>query len=369
MIFRHEKSVEQKKSWEKSLIIAIGWEDARKLEILSSIYYYLITSLIFVLDTMNPSETGVAFSGGGIRSAALCSGVLRRLLQVRAKVDYLSCVSGGGYTGTAFLDWKYRNEKKAKDNEEWHEEFFDNMRRRVGFICNWEKPCQGILDSIMVFFLMFTVTVIEPIVIYGSYAFPLAFINDYLFGKLLRAKVDCDHVTAVPSASNPDATAQGIREHCLSRQGTVPVAKTILFLVLLAFYVTFYILSRKLSDVKSKYFRLFSTIFFLFLCFTFLPFAINDFFIEIPVWSRVVVVVIGVVLWFVLPMLRHKTSFCIMIYLYSYIIYWRVYEAKVVGVVYSDGLFNRLLFASGCVVWFVPYLRQSRERLVHVINR
>ena len=43
---------------------------------------------------MNPNETGVAFSGGGIRSAALCSGVLRRLLQVRTKVDYLSCVSG-----------------------------------------------------------------------------------------------------------------------------------------------------------------------------------------------------------------------------------------------------------------------------------
>ena len=41
---------------------------------------------------MNPYETGVAFSGGGIRSAALCSGVLRRLLQVRAKIHYLSCV-------------------------------------------------------------------------------------------------------------------------------------------------------------------------------------------------------------------------------------------------------------------------------------
>ena len=79
--------------------------------------------------------------------------------------------------------------------------------------------------------------------------------------------------------------------------------------------------------------------------------------------------VIGVVLWFVLPMLRDKTSYGIIIYLYSYIIYWRVYEAKVVDVVYSDGLFNKLLFASGCVLWSVPYLRQSRERLVHVFNR
>jgi len=44
---------------------------------------------------------GLAFSGGGIRSAAFCSGVLRRLLQRNTKIDYLSCVSGGGYTGTA----------------------------------------------------------------------------------------------------------------------------------------------------------------------------------------------------------------------------------------------------------------------------
>ena len=318
---------------------------------------------------MNPYETGVAFSGGGIRSAALCSGVLRRLLQVRAKIDYLSCVSGGGYTGTAFLDWKYRNEKKAKGNEEWHEEFFDNMRQRAGYFCNWEKPCRGILDTIMMFFLLLTVTIIEPIVIYGSYAFPLAFIIDDLFGKLLRAKLVCDHATVAPSASNHNVTAQESREHCLSRQGTVPAAKTILFSVLLALSVTFYILSQKLSDKKSKYFRLFATIFFLFFCFTFLPFAINDFFIEIPLWSRAVIVVIGVVLWFVLPMLRDKTSYGIIIYLYSYIIYWRVYDAEVVCVGYSDGLFNKLLFASGCVLWSVPYLRQSRERLVHVFNR
>ena len=62
--------------------------------------------------------TGLAFSGGGIRSAALCSGVLRRMLQNNVHIDYLSCVSGGGYTGTAYLDWKFRNGKM--DNPEWH---------------------------------------------------------------------------------------------------------------------------------------------------------------------------------------------------------------------------------------------------------
>ena len=318
---------------------------------------------------MTSNETGLAFSGGGIRSAALCSGVLRRLLKDKAKVDYLSCVSGGGYTGTSFLDWKYRKEKKTEDSEEWHEEFFDNMRQRAGYFCNWERPRQGVLDTIVMFLLVLTVTVIEPIVIYGSYAFPLAFIIDYLFGKLLRAKVDCDHVASTPSPSNTNTTAQEIRKHCISRQKTVAFSMISLFSVLLVLFVIFYILSQKLSRRKSKYFRLFSLISFLLLSLTFLPFAIHDFFVEIPLWSRGIIVVIGVVLWFLLPLLRDKTSYGILIYLYPYIIYWKVYEAKVVGIVYSNGLFNKLLFASGFIMWFVPYLEQSRKRLSYVFNR
>ena len=69
-------------------------------------------------ENYNAGITGLAFSGGGIRSAALCSGVLRRMLQNNVHIDYLSCVSGGGYTGTAYLDWKFRNGKM--DNPEWH---------------------------------------------------------------------------------------------------------------------------------------------------------------------------------------------------------------------------------------------------------
>ena len=243
------------------------------------------------------------------------------------------------------------------------------MRQRAGYFCNWERPRQGVLDTIVMFLLVLTVTVIEPIVIYGSYAFPLAFIIDYLFGKLLRAKVDCDHVASTPSPSNRNTTAQEIRKHCISRQKTVAFSMISLFSVLLVLFVIFYILSQKLSRRKSKYFRLFSLISFLLLSLTFLPFAIHDFFIEIPLWSRAIIVVIGVVLWFVLPLLRDKTSYGILIYLYSYIIYWKVYKAKIIGVVYSDGLFNGLLFASGFIMWFVPYLAQSRKRLSHVFNR
>ena len=319
---------------------------------------------------MTAKETGLAFSGGGIRSAALCSGVLRRLLQERAKVDYISCVSGGGYTGTAFLDWKYRKEKKEDDAEEWHEQFFDHMRRKAGYLCDWEKPLIGIRDTIGLFFLVLIVTFILPIVINGSYAFPVAFIIDYIFGKYLRDIQDCDNATEIGiHQSDQNATAQEIRQHCLSRQGSRASTKIVLFSILGVLFVIFYILSRRLSEKFSQYFSVLSAICFLLFSFTFFPFAIQSFFIRIPLWSRLVVVVIGIILWFFLPLLRDKTSYGIIIYIYSYIIYWKVYEAKIVGIVFSIELFNQLLFACGFILWFVPYLDASRRRLVHVYNR
>lgn len=130
------------------------------------------------------ARIGVAFSGGGIRSASLCSGVLRRLLQKKVNIDYLSCVSGGGYTGTAYLDWKYRHGKK--DDPEWHKQFFENMRNRSGIFCNWKKPCQGILDSIILSTMVIFVAFIIPILLWTSYACPLAFVVDFLFGRILR---------------------------------------------------------------------------------------------------------------------------------------------------------------------------------------
>ena len=112
------------------------------------------------------ATTGLAFSGGGIRSAALCSGVLRRLLQRNTKNDYLSCVSGGGYTGKAYLDWKYRHGKK--DAPQWHQKFFDRMGENTGLMCNWRSPVYGILDTIVLISLMLLVSVIMPCIVWGS---------------------------------------------------------------------------------------------------------------------------------------------------------------------------------------------------------
>lgn len=53
---------------------------------------------------------GLALSGGGIRSATFCLGVLQALAKAGQleKVDYLSTVSGGGYIGSWLSAWIYR---------------------------------------------------------------------------------------------------------------------------------------------------------------------------------------------------------------------------------------------------------------------
>ncbi len=55
---------------------------------------------------------GLAFSGGGIRSATFNLGVLQALaqLEILPCIDYLSTVSGGGYIGSWFLAWLKRAE-------------------------------------------------------------------------------------------------------------------------------------------------------------------------------------------------------------------------------------------------------------------
>ncbi len=55
--------------------------------------------------------TGVALSGGGIRSASFALGVLQELAQRRLLygVDYLSAVSGGSYIASWLTTWAYRH--------------------------------------------------------------------------------------------------------------------------------------------------------------------------------------------------------------------------------------------------------------------
>ena len=61
--------------------------------------------------------TGLAFSGGGIRSATFCLGVLQTLAELNLldHFDYLSSVSGGGYIHQWFASWVYRARNGLRD--------------------------------------------------------------------------------------------------------------------------------------------------------------------------------------------------------------------------------------------------------------
>jgi predicted acylesterase/phospholipase RssA len=55
------------------------------------------------------SLVGLAFSGGGIRSATFNLGILQALAKAKTlrTFDYLSTVSGGGYIGSWLMGWMH----------------------------------------------------------------------------------------------------------------------------------------------------------------------------------------------------------------------------------------------------------------------
>lgn len=63
---------------------------------------------------------GLAFSGGGIRSATFNLGIIQALAKKKLlnKFDYLSTVSGGSYIGSWLTSWAYREQQNTPYNIE-----------------------------------------------------------------------------------------------------------------------------------------------------------------------------------------------------------------------------------------------------------
>ena len=100
---------------------------------------------------------GLAFSGGGIRSATFNLGVLQALARMKllGKFDYLSTVSGGGYIGGWLLAWMKRRgvkDVRAALRPEWGRQPGNSEAQEIRFLrrfSNYLTPKLGWLGADM----------------------------------------------------------------------------------------------------------------------------------------------------------------------------------------------------------------------------
>ena len=307
------------------------------------------------------AKLGLSFSGGGTRSAAFCSGVLRRLLQKNVNVDYLSCVSGGGYTGTAYLDWKYRHEKK--DNKKWHLEFFDHMREGVGLICHCQRPCQAVLESLVLIALLLFVTLLAPILLWGPYAFPLAYIIDFLFGSIMRGGgPPCrDEVQR-----NPNITIEECEQ--ARRTSDLIYYRFALFATPVCISFLSYVIKGFVQKRKG-YFNFITTFGLMSFALVFIPWFINEFLRFLPALIKILVIVPFFLVWISFPAMRRNATLMTFCYGYSFVIQMRVYHNNSLGIDYDNRLFSLLLGVSAIVIWTGPLISTIQQRLGHVYVR
>ena len=306
------------------------------------------------------ATTGIAFSGGGIRSAAFCSGALRKMLQDNVLLEYLSCVSGGGYTGAAFLDWKKR--KGATD--QWHGEFFENMRNNAGYLCNWQSPLRGIYQSIYFTFLLIFVVIILPCVLWLPNAFPVAVFVDFCFGGILRENSTCP-----PSVSMGAKTSFLILD--LYGDCQPPGRRVALFVTTFALWVVFLILSRIKCLIKGQnLFRFFSILSGLVLALTFFPWVTHNFLWPLRTWIKVMVFIIFLVLPFFFPIVRNFAAIFLFFYAYTIVVSWRIFKADLFGVFpYSDAVFYPILIGCAIAGILFPVIGSIHQSLFNIYYR
>ena len=312
---------------------------------------------------------GVAFSGGGIRSAAFASGVLRRLLQKKIPIEYMSCVSGGGYTGTAYVEWKYRN--GGVDDPEWHEKFFNQMRENANAECNWGNPLNGCINTLGVIALIVAVVFAIPALIWIPMAFPLAYLVNYFFGDMLRSGFICrgdalfNTTTIVPKYNNMSAS----HTNCFQTRDKSIESQFIFYFAILISIAVCFGLKRGVGTQLQHFFRLATSVLAVILAFTFLPWYFEVYLTLVPNWIRILALILGVLLWMGIPPLRASAAWSLLFFLYSYVIKLAVYRHEMLGVAYSDELFDIVTWICSGLYLFAPLLRISQQSCIRGFYR
>ena len=249
------------------------------------------------------------------------------------------------------------------------------MKDRSGYICDWTGFC-GLCDALVFFTLMALVLVVLPVIKWGTYAFPVALMIDlFWIGNLMRKSADCDAALERQREINPSAVPDNdLIDRCLSGNHKRDI--TILFSTLFGGFVVLYVGISKLKKKCSKYpclksvLLLFELVEYAAACllmFTFIPFTIYDFFLKIPVWAQVLLLILMVIVWVAIPFLRRKTSFVLIVYFYSFVIYWRVFRVDIPVLPFlnhEDHVTHWLLFASGIALMTSSFTTNWKDELL-----
>jgi len=145
-------------------------------------------------------RVGLAFSGGGIRSATFNLGILKALheLRVLKYVDYLSTVSGGGYVGAWWTAWRARWGSAMKEFPVAHcadgvqQTAYDEKLNRepeevrhLREFSNFLSPRIGFFQSELWNAVMAVVSAILPAILTASSVMALAFLLWLLVNKVI----------------------------------------------------------------------------------------------------------------------------------------------------------------------------------------
>lgn len=134
-------------------------------------------------------RVGLAFSGGGIRSATFNLGVLKALhdLRLLKHIDYLSTVSGGGYIGAWWSAWRARWGKEFPEtpasSQVWTNVSQKEMNREPEEVrhlrefSNFLSPRIGFFESEMWGAIMAVLSAVLPAIIVASAVIALMFLG------------------------------------------------------------------------------------------------------------------------------------------------------------------------------------------------
>ena len=124
---------------------------------------------------------GLAFSGGGIRSAAFCMGVLQRLISNKLfeKVDYLSTVSGGGFTGSclsALMHGEGHGERLLVDRAgQLEPPALNHVRNCSNYLLPYGLLNQFRLPALMIAGFSHTLLMVLPLIVLAVFVTELVF--------------------------------------------------------------------------------------------------------------------------------------------------------------------------------------------------